>query len=31
LLAREGVVSRMNPEFYVRPPNEGEEVMGDAM
>ena len=30
-LAREGVASRMNPEFYARPPAEGEEVMGDVM
>ena len=30
-LAREGVASRMNPEFYERPPGEGEEVMGDVM
>ena len=30
-LAKEGVASRMNPEFYQRPPNEGEEVMGDVM
>ena len=30
-LAREGVKSRMNPEFYERPPGEGEEVMGDVM
>ena len=30
-LAREGVASRMNPEFYERPPAEGEEVMDDVM
>jgi quercetin dioxygenase-like cupin family protein len=30
-LAREGVKSRMNPEFYERPPAEGEAVMGDVM
>jgi hypothetical protein len=30
-LGREGVASRMNPEFYQRPPGEGEEVMGDVM
>jgi hypothetical protein len=30
-LAREGVKSRMNPEFYERPPAEGEQVMGDVM
>ena len=30
-LEREGVASRMNPEFYERPPGEGEEVMGDVM
>jgi hypothetical protein len=30
-LAREGVASRMNPEFYQRPPAAGEEVMGDVM
>jgi hypothetical protein len=30
-LAREGVASRMNPEFYRRPPADGEEVMGDVM
>jgi len=30
-LEREGVASRMNPEFYQRPPGEGEEVMGDVM
>jgi quercetin dioxygenase-like cupin family protein len=30
-LKREGVTSRMNPEFYKRPPGEGEEVMGDVM
>jgi hypothetical protein len=30
-LKKEGVVSRMNPEFYERPPKEGEEVMGDVM
>ena len=28
---REGVASRMNPEFYERPPAEGEVVMGDVM
>jgi hypothetical protein len=30
-LACEGLVSRMNPEFYQRPPAEGEAVMGDVM
>jgi quercetin dioxygenase-like cupin family protein len=30
-LAKEGVKSRMNPEFYERPPAEGEMVMGDVM
>ncbi len=30
-LAHEGVASRMNPEFYQRPPAEGEVVMGDVM
>ena len=30
-LKREGVVSRMNPEFYERPPAEGEVVMGEVM
>jgi hypothetical protein len=30
-LSREGVACRMNPEFYERPPGEGEEVMGDVM
>jgi hypothetical protein len=30
-LAREGVASRMNPEFYRCPPADGEEVMGDVM
>jgi len=30
-LEREGVASRMNPEFYQRPPAEGEVVMGDVM
>ena len=30
-LKREGVPSRMNPEFYERPPSEGEVVMGDVM
>ena len=30
-LAREGVASRMNKEFYQRPPAEGEVVMGDVM
>jgi len=30
-LAREGVAGRMNPEFYQRPPAEGEVVMGDVM
>jgi hypothetical protein len=30
-LAREGVASRMNKEFYERPPGEGEEVLGDVM
>jgi len=30
-LAGAGVASRMNPEFYERPPGEGEEVMGDVM
>ena len=30
-LKREGVASRMNPEFYERPPSEGEVVMGDVM
>jgi len=30
-LEREGVVSRMNPEFYERPPAEGEVVIGDVM
>jgi len=30
-LEREGVTSRMNPEFYTRPPGDGEEVMGDVM
>src|SRR5262249_55834540 len=30
-LAREGVASRMNAEFYQRPPAAGEVVMGDAM
>ena len=30
-LARDGLASRMKPEFYERPPNEGEVVMGDVM
>ena len=30
-LAREGVASRMNAEFYQRPPAAGEVVMGDVM
>ena len=30
-LNREGLAGRMNPEFYQRPPNEGEVVMGDVM
>ena len=30
-LKKEGVQSRMNPEFYERPPKEGEEVLGDVM
>jgi hypothetical protein len=30
-LKREGIDCRMNPEFYERPPAEGEEVMGDVM
>jgi hypothetical protein len=30
-LKREGVACRMNPEFYERPPAEGEVVMGDVM
>ena len=30
-LAREGVASRMNAEFYQRPPAAGEMVMGDVM
>jgi quercetin dioxygenase-like cupin family protein len=30
-LKRDGVPSRMNPEFYERPPAEGEAVMGDVM
>ena len=30
-LAREGVASRMNLEFYERPPAEGEVVLGDVM
>jgi hypothetical protein len=30
-LAREGVASRMNKEFYERPPSDGEVVMGDVM
>jgi quercetin dioxygenase-like cupin family protein len=30
-LKKEGVASRMNPEFYERPPAEGEDVMGDVM
>ena len=30
-LRREGLASRMKPEFYERPPNEGEVVMGDVM
>jgi hypothetical protein len=30
-LEREGLPSRMNPEFYERPPSEGEVVMGDVM
>ena len=30
-LAHEGVASRMNAEFYERPPQEGEVVMGDVM
>jgi hypothetical protein len=30
-LKREGLPSRMNPEFYERPPAEGEVVMGDVM
>ena len=30
-LKREGLPSRMNAEFYERPPNEGEVVMGDVM
>jgi mannose-6-phosphate isomerase-like protein (cupin superfamily) len=30
-LGREGIPSRMNPEFYERPPGEGEIVMGDVM
>jgi hypothetical protein len=31
ILKREGLPSRMNPEFYQRPPSEGEVVMGDVM
>jgi hypothetical protein len=30
-LQREGLPSRMNAEFYARPPSEGEVVMGDVM
>jgi len=30
-LKQEGVASRMNPEFYARPPAEGDDVMGDVM
>ena len=30
-LKREGLQSRMNAEFYERPPAEGEVVMGDVM
>ena len=30
-LKREGVASRMNREFYQRPPAEGEAVMDDVM
>jgi hypothetical protein len=30
-LKREGLPSRMKPEFYERPPDEGEVVMGDVM
>jgi hypothetical protein len=30
-LKREGLESRMKPEFYERPPAEGELVMGDVM
>ena len=30
-LKREGLTNRMNPEFYERPPAEGEMVMGDVM
>jgi hypothetical protein len=30
-LEAQGVASRMNQEFYERPPGEGEEVMGDVM
>ena len=30
-LKREGIECRMNPEFYERPPTEGEVVMGDVM
>jgi hypothetical protein len=31
VLKREGVASRMNREFYQRPPAKGEVVMGDVM
>ena len=27
----QGIANRMNPEFYERPPAEGEVVMGDVM
>jgi hypothetical protein len=30
-LRKEGIESRMNAEFYERPPAEGEVVMGDVM
>ena len=30
-LKKEGIQGRMNPEFYERPPTEGEVVMGDVM
>jgi hypothetical protein len=30
-LKREGLPSRMNAEFYQRPPNDGDVVMGDVM
>ena len=30
-LKKEGLQNRMNPEFYERPPAEGEVVLGDVM